>query len=153
MRFELEAVAAEDPPDWTREVAMRLCRLAPAMGTGYEACSRVRLPGAKYGEWLYDISWWVDDDVCLVRVPLVVECEWTPDGVCDGDFQKLLQCRAEHRIWIFGASSRGAADEMFKGFRANVGRFTGSLPGDRYLFAARLMSPVPTFCFDLYVHG
>jgi hypothetical protein len=154
IRSTLEAVAADwnagNRFDWTREVATRLCQLAQSFEC--KACARGRPPGAEYGEWLYDICWYVEDEVCLTHLPLVGECEWAPEWSCDGDFQKLLQARADHRLWIFGAASATEADDMIKHCRENVGRFRASERGDRYLFACRVWAELPSFRFDLYVH-
>ena len=86
-------------------------------------------------------------------MPLVAECEWGPDGPCDNDFQKLLQARADHRLWLFQVPSTEAADEMFVGCRSNVKRFRATLMGDRYLFAALVWAETPELRFDVYVHS
>lgn len=112
---------------WTHAIKDRLRNLAMRF-----ECRAVQ------GEWLYDIYWYVmsrGDAGDLVRLPLIGECEWTPDPEMDGDFQKLVQARAEHRLWIFQAASPDAIAEYFSACRKQVGAFTGTLPGDRYLFA------------------
>lgn len=88
--------------------------------------------------WLYDLSWSQmtrneSGSGYLVRLPLVVECEWTPSAEIDGDFQKLVQARAEHRLWIFQAPTADAVFSYFAACREQVARFKGSLVGDRYL--------------------
>lgn len=159
VRSVLEGVARDDsnagqPPffDWTSEIAKRLCQLAETPEFNFHACARGKPAGATFGEWLYDICWYVEDEVCLTHLPLVGECEWAPTGPCDGDFQKLLQARADHRLWIFPAATAEDAEKMFEGYRENVRRFRASQPGDRYLFAALLWTPTASFRFDLYIH-
>jgi hypothetical protein len=157
IRSLLEAIATDWNAgrrfDWTREVATRLCQLAKTPEFNFGACARGRPGGAEYGEWLYDICWYVEDEVCLTHLPLVGECEWGPTGPCDGDFQKLLQARADHRLWIFQVPTEEAAASMFKGCRENVQRFRASQRDDRYLFAGLVWTDAPSFRFDLYVHS
>jgi hypothetical protein len=58
-------------------------------------------PKADEGEWRYDMVWYVlDNDGFQVRLPMVLECEWNPDFTIDTDFQKLVQARADVRVWI-----------------------------------------------------
>ena len=138
--------------NWTSEIAMRLCLLSKTADWDYGACARGTPPGSAYGEWLYDICWFHEDDVCLTHLPLVVECEWSPDGACDGDFQKLLQARADHRPWIFQVATTAAAASMFEGSKSNIERFRASQSGDRYLFAAFVPAETASFQFCHYVH-
>jgi len=127
---------------WTREVKSRLCRLAkdqePPFSVYASGCSE-----ADHGEWLYDLCWSVEvkGEGCLIRLPLVAEIEWKPDGPCEGDFQKLLQARAEHRLWVFEAQTPKDIENLFQGYRDAVQRFQGSGTGDRYLFAAVAWKP------------
>lgn len=127
----------------------RLCRLTKAQEIPFGVCA-TDCPGADYGEWLYDLCWYVEDEVCLTRLPLVAESELAPDGACDGDFQKLLQARAEHRLWVFEVKTPEEAEQMFRECREIVQRFHASESGDRYLFAGVAWSP-RSFRFHLYV--
>lgn len=157
VRSTIEQVVGEwsagEHRDWTGEVLTRLCQLSKRPEWACGACARGNPNGADYGEWLYDVCWFVEDSECLTHLPLVAECEWGPEGPCDGDFQKLLQARADHRLWLFQVPTDDAAREMFVGCRANVRRFSGSQVGDRYLFAALVWGERPALRFDLYVHG
>src|SRR6267378_2711225 len=68
---------------WTRTIKDRLRELARRF-----ECRAVE------GEWLYDLCWYVatrGEAGDLVRLPLAMESEWTPDPEMDGDFQKLVQ--------------------------------------------------------------
>ena len=139
--------------DWTNKVTARICQLSKEPEWKCGACARGQPTGAEYKEWLYDICWYVEDEECLTHLPLVAECERGPDGSCDSDFQKLLQARADHRLWIFQVATVEAAEDMFKGCRSNVKRFRSSQPGDRYLFAALVLAETASLRFDLYVHS
>jgi len=139
--------------DWTQEIVTRICQLSKRPEWNYGACARGQPLGADYGEWLYDVSWYVEDGQCLTHLPLVAECEWGPDGSCDSDFQKLLQARADHRLWLFRVPTLEAADEMINGCKDNVKRFHPSQIGDRYLFSALVWNKTPSLRFDLYVHS
>jgi hypothetical protein len=112
---------------WTRAIKERLRALAPQFN-----CRAVE------GEWLYDLCWYEmsrGEAGYLLRVPLAMECEWTPDTEMDGDFQKLVQARAEHRLWIFQAASANDVDQYFDRCREQIAAFRGTEGGDRYLMA------------------
>jgi len=107
-------------------------------------------PGSDYGEWLYDLCWCVEDEVCLTELPLVAEIEWSPEGACDGDFQKLLQTRADHRLWVFEVKTPEEIEQMFQECATIVQHSAASQPGDRYSFAGVDWNP-RIFRFHLYV--
>jgi len=105
------------------------------------------------GEWLYDICWYESsrgEGGNLIRLALVAECEWSPDPEMDGDFQKLIQARADLRVWIFQASSHQAVKQYFAACKQQVCDFEGTLTGDRYLLAG-LDSANQQFLFEHYV--
>lgn len=141
--------------NWTRKVKARLFGLAKDCSPSYDVCasdcSDAKYGEPQYGEWLYDLCWYVEDEVCLLQIPLVAEIEWSPDGSCDGDFQKLLQARAEHRLWVFQMKTPEDVRRIFQECRDVINRFRGSQPGDRYLMAGVTYKP-RKFWFDLYVH-
>jgi hypothetical protein len=112
---------------WTRAIKEKLRALAQKF-----KCHAVE------GEWLYDLCWYEmtkGEAGYLLRVPLVMECEWTPDSDMDGDFQKLVQARAEHRLWIFQAATADDIERYFDRCREQVATFRGSERADRYLMA------------------
>jgi hypothetical protein len=87
--------------------------------------------------WLYDMVWHVEEDGLLSNLPLVLECEWNRgprhrDEV-DGDFQKLVQARADVRVWI--SASPSSAPTHIENCKRQVRLFSGTLPGDNYVFA------------------
>ena len=90
------------------------------------------------GEWLYDICWYKSsrgEAGNLIRLALVAECEWSPDPEMDGDFQKLVQARADLRVWVFQVGSQQAVEQYFAACKQQVCDFEGTLAGDRYLLA------------------
>ena len=107
--------------------------------------------------WLYDLSWSrmsaPPKAGYLLELVLAVECEWTIDlkpvitnmetvPPLNGDFQKLIQSRARHRLWIFGDTHRGRkfpdeqqVSKYIDGCVQQIERFGGTQAGDRYLLA------------------
>jgi hypothetical protein len=79
-----------DRSQWTSEIKNRLIALAKTPPFNFCVCGSA-CEGAEFGEWLYDLTWYEENDNGLVRLPLVVESEWYPNGGYDGDFQKVLQ--------------------------------------------------------------
>jgi len=114
-----EAVAGGwlyDRRRWTRTIKTRLRDLG-AQKFGARICA-AGCQNTDEGEWLYDFAWYrmtqgVTGD--LVALDLVMECEWTPHPEMDGDFQKLVQARTHHRLWIFES-------DTFEAIRAYIGR-------------------------------
>lgn len=86
--------------------------------------------------WLYDMTWYVEEERVMSDLPMILECEWDHgprhrDEV-DSDFQKLVQARADVRVWI-SASPKPASH--IENCERQIRLFSGSLPGDRYIFA------------------
>lgn len=141
--------------EWTEHVVRRLTLLSKTFRV--DAAARGQPSPAKYGEWLYDICWYQMDDCgadnCLKRVVLAGECEWNA-AECDVDFQKLLQARADLRLWIF--QPRDASRNIPRwvaNYIRNIKTFEGSLPGDQYLFAGYDDSKgLPRFQYSRYVY-
>jgi len=103
--------------------------------------------------WLYDLYWYEITDGesgYLIRIPLVVEWEWSPDPELDGDFQKLVQARAEHRVWIFQISTPDLILPYFERCKEQIQTFRGTIPGDRYLFAG-IDNALKEFHFEHFV--
>lgn len=87
-------------------------------------------PGKIDGEWLFDVTCleYGDGDY-LQRAVLAVESEWGDEQDIYDDFEKLLICRAELRLFIF---DRGAL--KFKWLRRCIQRGPVQA-GDTYLLA------------------
>lgn len=66
-----------------------------------------RKRGDRGGEWLFDLcmlEW--NEHGYLARMPLALECEWGNDDAILDDFQKLIVCRADLRVMIFGEANQ-----------------------------------------------
>jgi hypothetical protein len=86
-------------------------------------------------EWKYDLVWFLEDNEgYTVRVPLILESELTPKGRVDIDFVKLVDGRAEVRVWVSCAANPGKAREHIDACKEQILRFPGSLPDDVYVF-------------------
>lgn len=98
-------------------------------------------PGADDGEWLYDMLWYsVDEDGCLARIAMALESEFKPGGSVlnaasvDGDFEKLVQARAEIRVWFALLPNPDQARTHLENCKRLASRFAGASPGDQYVF-------------------
>jgi hypothetical protein len=121
---------------WTREVKSGLGQIAHDCGWKWYASGVEHADG---GEWLLDgVASYYDDQKHL-RVPFVLECEWSAAlAEVERDFQKLVAIKTELRIMVFYAPSQVAADDRIKDLWGWVAEFDGSRPGDRYLLCCRL---------------
>lgn len=142
IRACLETILAEakadawlyEPTKWTEVIKTRLRDLA-ANKFNAKTCA-AGCPKADEGEWLYDLAWYKMTDGnagYLVRLDLVMELEWNPDPHMDGDFQKLVQARANHRLWIFEAATPDEIRGYIDRCQQQIETFEGTLQVDRYL--------------------
>jgi hypothetical protein len=114
-----------------------------------------RDPPLEISGWLYDQCWSrmsvPPERGFLERVVLALECELGIDlspielegetvPALDGDFQKLVQSRASHRVWIFGDryntnmfKTAAQVNAYMDGCIQQIERFEGTVPDDRYL--------------------
>jgi hypothetical protein len=146
---------------WTIEIKERLCRLAHSLKSNDLGLNEMKLTVCAtvekgdefdYGEWLYDMTWCIEDgNKRLLRVFLALESELSPDSELDPDFQKLLQARAEHRIFIFQDKTIDDITQKIKIMKDQIEQFNFSQSGDRYLFAGLGYNP-RKFSFEIYVH-
>ncbi|MGK2741716.1 hypothetical protein ACSHT0_12555 [Tepidicaulis sp. LMO-SS28] len=139
----LNSVPAELPDafdeDWTRCIKEKLATL------GGERDHVVYANGVTgehvRGEWIYDLAWVADAgkgqaESSPRRIVLACECKWARSfGDIWDDFDKLLQARADYRIFItheFGdESAESITDKLVKRIRD----FEQTTPGDTYLLA------------------
>jgi len=86
-------------------------------------------------EWLYDIVWYQEDlEKRLIRIPLIVECEWDKSYSCiKYDFEKLLVGNAERRLMIC-QSNPGEVENLFLKFQEAINVFEENY-NDRFLIA------------------
>jgi hypothetical protein len=86
--------------------------------------------------WLYDVLWCEEKPVkigkLMTRIPMALESELcNPDPHLDGDFLKLVQARADIRVWI---TSYPDARLQIDTCKEQIRQFFGTLPGDQYVF-------------------
>jgi hypothetical protein len=100
---------------------------------GYEVASHGG--DATHGEWLYDMCWFENRDGFFISQPLVLETEQRPDMRLDQDFHKLVQARAEVRVWIANHSSKkqSVADHVAI-YKQQIKRFAATSPDDTCIF-------------------
>jgi hypothetical protein len=113
-----------------------LCELGKKLGF-YVSASGCAADG---GEWLYDMVWGTMENDLFVHQAMVMECEWRM-GVpvlkgadVDSDFQKLVQARADIRVWICTVANDEIAQKHIENCENQIGKFTGTMPNDRYIF-------------------
>lgn len=133
VQWSLDALGLHGTTDAeaTKRVKVALCKAGRALGyrvyaSGVEAAGR---------EWLFDLVWTEEtDDGSIIRVPLVLESEWSTTGGSD-DFKKLMVARAEHRVMVMNPQHGRSPKESIVHLVAEVDQFAMSEFGDRYLFA------------------
>jgi hypothetical protein len=95
---------------------------------------------ADEGEWLYDMVWYLLENGLMTRQLMVLESEWkhgvviAQNAEVDGDFQKLVQARADVRVWISSSHNPTLAQQHLANCKKQVESFSGSQPGDAYVF-------------------
>jgi hypothetical protein len=92
-------------------------------------------------EWLYDMVWLTlsDDNRRLIRQTMVMESEWqwpsnSEAAEVDLDFQKLVQAKADVRVWIFATPNDEIRLRHIANCKKQIEEFTGTSPKDEYLF-------------------
>jgi hypothetical protein len=105
---------------------------------GFEV-SASGIPGIG-GEWLYDLVWHAQGDGYYLRQMLVLESETKPwgtladCGTVDGDFQKLVQARADIRVWVAALPNEVLLASHLENCKRQVDSFSQGEEGDYYLF-------------------
>jgi hypothetical protein len=96
--------------------------------------------GADEGEWLYDMVWFASDAGVIVQLAMILESELKPGGrvqasaEVDGDFQKLVQARADVRVWLALCPNRELTQQHIASCKRQARLFAGTAPGDTYIF-------------------
>jgi hypothetical protein len=134
---EAAAAAHGGNPEFTVAIKESLTRLGKKLG--YRVCTT--LPNiADYPEWLWDLTWVRGGDKAgvfeLSDMPLAVESEWKEDFGKEilSDFQKLMVARAWLRVMVF-QTPNAEVKMRFDQLREAIRTYSGTQPGDRYLFA------------------
>lgn len=128
----------------TREVKDELQRLGTTLGFKVAASGCQ----ADEGEWLYDMIWYElsNDKIWYRWQAMVLECEWkmgvpvAQNADVDGDFQKLVQARADVRVWISTAANSDLANKHIENCKKQIVEFSATVPNDKYLFAVLIWS-------------
>jgi hypothetical protein len=95
---------------------------------------------AERGEWLYDLVWYHGSDTWYRRQGLVLETEMRPGASVknashvDVDFHKLIQARADIRVWLGAIPNTSMVDEHMKNCERQIAEFEQSIRGDFYMF-------------------
>ncbi len=106
---------------------------------GYKIlCRRSHFSDTDDVEWLYDMTWYTEDkEKFFTGMSMVLESELNRrpkhrDEV-DGDFHKLVQARADVRVWI--STSPNDARLHIDNCKRQIQLFSGTTSGDQYMFA------------------
>jgi hypothetical protein len=126
----------ERSSNWAGYWSRALLALLKAEGERREffICANGCAGDKAHGEWLYDHVW-LDKDAKsghVIDMPLALESEWaTNRSEHTYDFQKLLVCRARHRVMVFYSPDQ--VRKTFDAFINQIIDYRGTRPGDRYL--------------------
>lgn len=118
---------------WTRQIKQRLCELGLESGCEVNAAGCERATGP---EWLYDMTWAKFDGQRCLRLPLVLESEWSAaKHEIDKDFGKLVAAKADLKVFVFLQRSEDQVNGIFQSLHQTIDDFEVKLPGERYLLA------------------
>lgn len=112
---------------------------------GYEVGAH-GCPGAHVGEWLYDVTWTMHKDEMLRRQILVLESEWkhgvgvARNASIDRDFKKLIQARADIRVWVSTSHNEQLAESHIENCIRQIAQYSQSQTGDAYLLVIHTWS-------------
>jgi hypothetical protein len=108
---------------------------------GFMVCCRKCNYGKRDdGEYLYDQFWYADHPTkkgLMARVPMALEAEFSnSEAGIDNDFPKLLQSRADVRVWLWQSLDGRRHIELYKDAIREFGRSMPgySMPGDEWVF-------------------
>jgi hypothetical protein len=134
---------------WTREINNIICQIGNDYG--YKTCAS-HSNTSDFGEWMYDIIWikykYPKVAKGLLRVPLVAECEWGSKINIFEDFEKLLFCKADLKIFIFQAPNDSKKQTLFDELNKEVTEYENNTIDDRYLLICWVNGER---CFKYYV--
>jgi len=110
--------------------------LGHSLGYFVNTCG-AHYPDTDGGEWLYDMLWshTEEDGDYEQFMVLESELETTDTGAVDDDFLKLVQARADVRVYIAVCNNRETAHQLIGNCKRAASAFRGAVPGDAYVFA------------------
>jgi hypothetical protein len=109
-------------------------RVFKDLGSRLGYCVTASGCAADDGEWLYDLASNVSSHGFYLSQPLVLECETHPDPHLDGDFYKLVQARADVRVWICRLPRNQSVQEHLTIYKEQIAKSVGTQSGDTYIF-------------------
>lgn len=112
-------------------------------------------PSDDEGAFLYDMVWYsIDEPGFLLDLKMAMECEneIAPIGCVDFDFQKLVQSRADIRIWISTSANKNDTQIHIMNCKKQIDLFRAGQPGDRYIFLFFEWGPVPSHSLEVFEH-
>jgi hypothetical protein len=119
---------------WTSKIKERICDLGKNLGYKIQT-NKKSATNADWGEWLFDLTWLDYSEGMVLEVPLALECEWSQNiDEIDADFQKLIICRADHRVMIFQQANLSKIKDIIESFKKQISNFRRTETSDRYLF-------------------
>jgi hypothetical protein len=120
-------------PDWTLAIKKAMGDLGRKSGLKVSASG---YPFADQGEFLYDMVWYeLDEAGFVISQPMVMECEWKicPTTVVDDDFQKLVQARADVRVWVSTSANASDIRLHIENCEKQIRLFKSSEVGDQFV--------------------
>jgi hypothetical protein len=98
-----------------------------------------RTSEAHGGEWLYDLTWYEESDGFYRRQIMVLESEMHLGTIADCDrvdvdFHKLVQARAEIRVWVAALPSAALLSGHLENCKRQIVNFSQGEADDFYLF-------------------
>lgn len=120
----------------TSLIKTNLCELGKSLNFHVSASGCA----ADDGEWLYDMVWSNMKDGQFTHQAMVLECEWrmgvsvARSADVDSDFQKLVQARADVRVWICTVHNSEIAARHIENCKKEIEEFSGTMSDDHYLF-------------------
>jgi hypothetical protein len=107
------------------------------------------------GAWLYDMAWSKEikrngGGRYTTRLPLVLESEKKTDKVLDGDFVKLVQARADVRVWIAQVNPLQSVEKHIAECKEEIRHFAETKPDDVYVLMIydKAGNPADIKCFE-----
>ncbi len=120
----LQAKGINDNTTWTKEIKKTLIALGKK--NNLVVCAGGKDCESDWWEWLFDLCWLELDDGIVKNMVLAVESEWAmSDEKILEDFQKLLVCNAEIKLFIFQDRKDliGLFEKAIKKYKYTNGKF------------------------------
>jgi hypothetical protein len=146
VRDNLASELRNSRPEWTQKIRRALTDAARGLGL------RVA-PSGEEGSFLYDMVWYsVDKNEIFLKQHLVCEFEYNiaPPNFVDVDFEKLVQARADVRLWISTSANKTDSLRHIENCKRQICVFEGSQLADRYIMLLFEWEPIKSHTFEVY---